>query len=73
MSDILSNPPAAFTEGAVNNNNVVTLDSTLHPTEMEILEIGYSILPMDGRNGFIAFAKPLRDCPTCGYNTWYSM
>jgi 7,8-dihydro-6-hydroxymethylpterin-pyrophosphokinase len=34
MSDILSNPPAAFTEGAVNNNNVVTLDSTLHPTEM---------------------------------------
>jgi hypothetical protein len=34
MSDILSNPPPAFTEGAVNNNNVVTLDSTLHPTEM---------------------------------------
>jgi hypothetical protein len=28
---------------------------------------------MDGRNGFIAFAKPLNDCPTCGYNTWYSM
>lgn len=75
MSDILSNSTAAVEKEYTNtnDNNVVTLDPKFHPTEREILEIGYSILPMDGRNGFIAFAKPLNDCPTCGYNTWYSM
>jgi hypothetical protein len=77
MSDILSdstaNPKREYTTSTDNNNNVVILNPEFHPTEREILELGYSILPMDGRNGFIAFAKPLYDCPTCGYNTWYSM
>ena len=75
-SDILSNSTDAvekkYTSNA-NDNNVVILDPKFHPTERDILELGYGILPMDGRNGFIAFAKPLNDCPTCGYNTWYSM
>jgi hypothetical protein len=77
MSDILSDSTGAvekkYTSNANDNNDVVILDPKFHPTEREILELGYSILPMDGRNGFIAFAKPLNDCPTCGYNTWYSM
>jgi hypothetical protein len=77
MSDILSDSTAnlkrQYTTSTSNHNNVVFLNPEFHPTEREILEIGYSILPMDGRKGFIAFAKPLYDCPTCGYNTWYSM
>ncbi len=77
MSDILSDYTAElkkeYATTTNDNNNSVILDPKFHPTEREILELGYSILPMDGRNGFIAFAKPLNDCPTCGYNTWYSM
>jgi hypothetical protein len=75
MSDMLSNSTAEIEKDYVNTNgnDAVILDPKIHPTEREILEIGYSILPMDGRNGFIAFAKPKSDCPTCGYNTWYSM
>jgi hypothetical protein len=77
MSDILSDSIDAvekkYTSNANDNNDVVILDPKFHPTERDILELGYGILPMDGRNGFIAFAKPLNDCPMCGYNTWYSM
>ncbi len=76
MSDIFSNSTTKLRREYTanpNNNNAVIVDPNFHPTEREILELGYSILPMDGRNGFIAFAKPLDDCPTCGYNTWYSM
>ena len=74
MSDILANPTTMTKESANNNNNIsITLDSKIHSTDREILELGYGILPMDGRNGFIAFAKPIRNCPTCGYNTWNSM
>ena len=79
MSDIFSNSTTKLRREYTanpnnnNNNNAVIVDPNFHPTEREILGLGYSILPMDGRNGFIAFAKPLDDCPTCGYNTWYSM
>lgn len=73
MSDILANPTTMTKESANNNNISITLDSKIHSTDREILELGYGILPMDGRNGFIAFAKPIRNCPTCGYNTWNSM
>ena len=72
MSDILANP-TTMTKESANNNISITLDSKIHSTHREILELGYGILPMDGRNGFIAFAKPIRNCPTCGYNTWNSM
>ncbi|MDP8941583.1 MAG: hypothetical protein M3M84_03450, partial [Thermoproteota archaeon] len=71
MSDILANSTTMTKESA--NNISITLDSKIHSTDREILELGYGILPMDGRNGFIAFAKPIRNCPTCGYNTWNSM
>ena len=72
MSDILANP-TTMTKESANNNISITLDSKIHSTDREILELGYGILPMDGRNGFIAFAKPIRNCPTCGHNTWNSM
>jgi hypothetical protein len=71
MSDILADS-TTITKDSVNNITM-TLDSKIHSTDREILELGYGILPMDGRNGFIAFAKPIRNCPTCGHNTWNSM
>lgn len=73
MSDILADSTTITKDSANNNNITITLDSKIHSTDREILELGYGILPMDGRNGFIAFAKPIRNCPTCGYNTWNSM
>jgi hypothetical protein len=72
MSDILADS-TTITKYSANNNITITLDSKIHSTDREILELGYGILPMDGRNGFIAFAKPIRNCPTCGHNTWNSM
>jgi hypothetical protein len=72
MSDILTNS-TTITKESANNNITISLDSKIHSTDRELLELGYGILPMDGRNGFIAFAKPIRNCPTCGYNTWNSM
>jgi hypothetical protein len=72
MSDILADSTTIKKDSA-NNNITMTLDSKIHSTDREILELGYGILPMDGRNGFIAFAKPIRNCPTCGHNTWNSM
>ena len=72
MSDILANS-TTITKESANNNITISLDSKIHSTDRELLELGYGILPMDGRNGFIAFAKPIRNCPICGYNTWNSM
>jgi hypothetical protein len=37
-------------------------------TDRELLTYSYGIIPMDGRDGFIAFAKPKTPCPQCGTN-----
>jgi hypothetical protein len=37
-------------------------------TDREILTHNYGIIPMDGRDAFIAFAKPKNACPNCGAN-----
>jgi hypothetical protein len=37
-------------------------------TDRELLTYSYGIIPMDGRDGFIAFAKPRTPCPQCGTN-----
>jgi len=37
-------------------------------TDREILTHDYGIIPMDGRDAFIAFAKPKNACPNCGAN-----
>ncbi len=79
MTDILANTPIIKNqevnrEEKVDSNNIENIiNSKKHPTEREILELGYGIVPMDGRDGFIAFAKPIEKCPTCGYNIWNSI
>jgi hypothetical protein len=37
-------------------------------TDRELLIHNYGIIPMDGRDAFIAFAKPKLPCPNCGAN-----
>lgn len=37
-----------------------------HPTERELLSFSYGIIPMDGRDAFIVFAKPRQSCSKCG-------
>jgi hypothetical protein len=69
MADILASSTTITKESAANNI-IINFNSKIHPTDREILELGYGILPMDGRDGFIAFAKPIQDCPTCGYKIW---
>jgi hypothetical protein len=44
------------------------IDSNENVTDREILTYNYGVIPMDGRDAFIAFAKPKRACPNCGAN-----
>ena len=45
-----------------------TIDSGKKLTDRELLTYSYGIIPMDGRDAFIAFAKPKLPCPNCGTN-----
>ncbi len=45
---------------------IIDYDTIL--TDRELLTYNYGIIPMDGRNAFIAFAKPKLPCPSCGTN-----
>jgi hypothetical protein len=44
------------------------VDTDKNFTDRELLTYGYGIIPMDGRDAFIAFAKPKVPCPNCGAN-----
>jgi hypothetical protein len=44
------------------------IDSDSNLTDRELLTYSYGIIPMDGRDAFIAFAKPKLPCPNCGLN-----
>jgi hypothetical protein len=44
------------------------IDSDKNITDRELLAYNYGIIPMDGRDAFIAFAKPKLPCPHCGTN-----
>jgi hypothetical protein len=44
------------------------IDSDKNVTDRELLTYNYGIIPMDGRDAFIAFAKPKLPCPNCGTN-----
>jgi hypothetical protein len=44
------------------------IDSDRYITDRELLTYSYGIIPMDGRDAFIAFAKPKLSCPHCGTN-----
>ncbi len=48
-----------YQQGSFINSNYCT-------TDRELLTYGYGIIPMDGRDAFIAFAKPKLPCPNCG-------
>ena len=45
-----------------------TINSEQNITDREVLACSYGIIPMDGKDAFIAFAKPKLPCPTCGTN-----
>jgi hypothetical protein len=45
-----------------------TADTNKNFTDRELLTYNYGIIPMDGRDAFIAFAKPKMSCPNCGTN-----
>lgn len=45
-----------------------TISHDYHPTDRELLSFNYGIIPMDGRDAFIAFAKPKLLCSKCGAN-----
>ena len=43
-----------------------TVQSDKNFTDRELLTFNYGIIPMDGKDAFIAFAKPKMSCPNCG-------
>jgi hypothetical protein len=45
-----------------------TAEADKNFTDRELLSYSYGIIPMDGRDAFIAFAKPKMSCPNCGAN-----
>jgi len=64
MAEVLGN--------AMHERSDITIQETIshnyHPTDRELLSFSYGIIPMDGRDAFIAFAKPKLSCPKCGAN-----
>jgi hypothetical protein len=44
------------------------INSGMIITDRELLTYSYGIIPMVGREAFIAFAKPKLPCPSCGAN-----
>jgi hypothetical protein len=73
MSEVL----ADIDNAAMYNSNEVAVGPSVQPqtagtsksfTDRELLTYNYGIIPMDGRDAFIAFAKPKMSCPNCGTN-----
>jgi hypothetical protein len=57
---------AAVVGASVDEQQII--DSNKSITDRELLIHNYGIIPMDGRDAFIAFAKPKLPCPNCGAN-----
>jgi hypothetical protein len=51
---------------SVNEQQILDPDKNL--TDRELLTYNYGVIPMDGRDAFIAFAKPKMPCANCGAN-----
>ena len=71
MSDVLANIDNIAANKGTDDVIVAiaqpqTIDSDKNITDRELLTYGYGIIPMDGRDGFIAFAKSNQTCPRCG-------
>ena len=56
----------AVTVESADERQIIDLDTNV--TDRELLTYNYGIIPMDGRDAFIAFAKPKLPCPHCGAN-----
>jgi hypothetical protein len=46
-----------------SNDEQQFIDSDKNFTDRELLSYSYGIIPMEGRDAFIAFAKPKMACP----------
>ncbi|MDQ3837191.1 MAG: hypothetical protein M3270_09710 [Thermoproteota archaeon] len=75
MSDVLADLDNATVNNDDNDDVIVdpypqsqTADTDKNFTDRELLTYSYGIIPMDGRDAFIAFAKPKMSCPNCGAN-----
>jgi hypothetical protein len=71
MSDVLANIGNIAANKGIDDVIVAiaqpqTIDSDKNITDREVLTYGYGVIPMDGRDGFIAFAKSNQTCPRCG-------
>jgi hypothetical protein len=58
----------ATTQGEQREERPSMIRPDYRLTDRELLTYSYGIIPMDGRDGFIAFAKPKTSCPQCGTN-----
>lgn len=75
MSEVLADVDDSVTANGANDDVVVSstdklqiIDAEKKLTDRELLAYSYGIIPMDGRDAFIAFAKPKLPCPNCGTN-----
>jgi hypothetical protein len=75
MSEVLADIDDSVTANGANDDAVVSstdklqiIDAEKKFTDRELLAYSYGIIPMDGRDAFIAFAKPKLPCPNCGTN-----
>jgi hypothetical protein len=77
MSEVLPDIDAGATANRDREGNSVIdnaygqqyfIDYDRQITDREMLTYNYGIIPMDGRDAFIAFAKPKNACPNCGAN-----
>jgi hypothetical protein len=77
MSEVLADIDSVSANRGGNDDAVVVasadeqqiIDSGKNATDRELLTTySYGIIPMDGRDAFIAFAKPKLPCPHCGTN-----
>jgi hypothetical protein len=69
FSEVLANFDSVNMQSNQDEESVgITQRQTIgnNATDRELLVQGYGIIPMDGRDAFIAFAKPKMTCPTCG-------
>lgn len=75
MSEVLADIDSVSLNGGGGDDAVVAsadeqqiIDSHMNITDRELLTYNYGIIPMDGKDAFIAFAKPKLPCTTCGTN-----
>jgi hypothetical protein len=64
---------SATIQGQQKEEQLFVTSPGYRSTDRELLTYNYGVIPMDGRDAFIAFAKPKRPCPNCGTNPFDSV